>query len=804
MENNYKETPIQRPLSQATSDDTLSLRDLLYICLDNWKWFVISTILCIALASGYLLVTQKSYTRTASILIKEEGNSSSISTDMAQAFGDLGINGSLTNVYNELKMIQSKDLARNVVKRLALNVSYMADGPFHKVTLYDSTLPLKVEFVNIDENADVSFDIDFEENSDMVTLSNFAKKRDELDGSVTLKPGYHVVKTPIGNVVVLKTPAYKTAEKQTIHVKRKGIDNTRDAVLKKFSASIADKNATVIEMEYKDVSAKRAEDVLNAYISIYNENWIKDKNRITLSTSEFIRERLLIIEKELGSVDNNISSYKTEHQITDINLSSNLYLQKTNEADVNILALNNQLFMAKNIRALLTSNSRHQLLPVNSGIDNVNVERQINDFNARVLQRNSIVANSSEKSPLVIEIDQQLDNLKAAIISGIDNEIKTLEAQLKAQRSYAGETNRKITSSPDQQKYLLSVERQQKVKESLYLFLLQKREENELSQAFTAYNTRIVDVPQGSEKPSAPVTRNVLLLALVAGLCIPLLVIYLRESINTTVRDKKDIEKKLTMPFIGEIPVYANNIPRKRYEFWRKDTKPQDLVVREGSRGITNEAFRVTGTNLEFMFDGNGKKNVLMATSYNPGSGKSFIIVNIGATFAIKRKRVLVIDGDLRHASTSKVVNSPRLGIADYLSGRVTDINEVIVTTRQFKNLDILPVGTIPPNPTELLSTPLLGDLIADVKERYDYVFIDCPPADMMADATIISKYADRTLFVIRAGLFERSMLVQLENDYKENKFANMALILNSVSEKDSRYGYKYGYGKYGYTSQEE
>lgn len=801
MDNNKvtSQNHLNAALQQATN---LSVKDLWYLSLNHWKWYVLSLFVCLALAGTYLLKTPKSYTRSASILIKEERNGKSIGRDMAQAFGDLGISASHTNVYNELKMIQSKDLARSVVKRLALNVNYMADGTFHAKTLYGKTLPVKVEFVNMPDNVSASFDIEFIDNGKQVKLTNFVKDGEAVEGEVKTVPGYSVTNTPIGRVVVLKTQAFAKADKPTIHVYRSTIDAAQGSTLARFVAAISDKNATVIDLSFVDVAPQRAEDVLNTYIAIYNENWIKDKNQITLSTSEFIRDRLQVIEKELGSVDNNISSYKTAHQITDLQASSSMYLQKTNEADVNILALNNQLFMAKNIRTyLLNSNNPYQLLPVNSGINNNTIESQIKDFNTRVLQRNNIVANSSDRSPIAIDIEKQLENLRSSIITGIDNEINALQTQINAQRAYAGEANQKISSSPGQAKYLLSVERQQKVKESLYLYLLQKREENELSQAFTAYNTRVVDMPQGSPKPTAPVTRNILLIALLAGFCIPFGILYLRETMNTSVRSKDDLDNIVSMPFLGEIPTYEKNIPNKRYEFWKKTKESKQLVVREGSRGVINEAFRVIGTNLEIMDNiQEEKKKVLMTTSYNPGSGKSFIVGNLAATFAIKRKRVLVIDGDLRHCTVSKLANNPKKGITEYLTGKISNIEDIIVKSEQFSRLDFLPVGTIPPNPTELLSSPAFAELIAKVKEMYDYIFIDCPPADMMADATIIAKYADRTIFVVRAGLFERSMLASVEQDFQSGKFNNMSLILNSTSSNGGKYGYgKYGYGRYGY-----
>lgn len=802
MDNNNTNMAVKKPIVQQ-DNNSLSAKELWYLCLDHWRWFVLSVIVCLGLAAFYLLITPKTYTRSASILIKQESRGKSIDQDLAQAFGNMGLSSSNTNIMNELSIITSKDMARSVVKRIALNVNYKVSGKFRDKILYGTSLPIKAEFPGLNDNDIVSFDVDFLKDN-KIKLSNFTKNGESFSGEVNGTIGYNIANTPVGRIVVLKSPNYnKQNTQRTIHVKRSAIDSARDNLLGRYSGELNNKQGgTIINLTVKDHSAQRGEDILNTIIAIYKENWIKDRNEIALSTSEFIDDRLEVIEKELGNVDNNISSYKTSHQITDINQASNLYLQQTKEADTRILALNSQLYMARNIRSYLVNNDKSfQLLPVNSGIESASIENQIRDYNNRLLQRNNIVANSSEQSPIVVDIDKQLIELRTSIINSIDNEITTLQTQIDAQRGYAGSATQKIASSPGQQKYLLSVERQQKVKESLYLFLLQKREENELSQAFTAYNTRIVNAPQGSRYPTAPVTNRILLLGLLAGLCIPFGIIYLRENMNTTVRGKKDIDEKLSMPYLGEIPIYPNNIPNKRYRFWEKKRVPRSIVVREGSRGIMNEAFRVIGTNLEFMSGGNNgdKKNVIMITSYNPGSGKSFIVANIGATFAIKRKRVLIIDGDLRHASSSRCVDNPKPGLADYLSGMSTELDSLIKAVPGFKNFDVLPVGTIPPNPTELLGSPLFGDMINSLRDRYDYIFIDCPPADMMADATIIAKHIDRTLFIIRAGLFERSLLTQLENESKNDKFKNMTYILNGIEPKRGRYGYKYGYGKYGY-----
>lgn len=450
--------------------------------------------------------------------------------------------------------------------------------------------------------------------------------------------------------------------------------------------------------------------------------------------------------------------------------------------------------MTRYVRDYLANKSnKTHLLPANSGIESTNIELQISEYNTNLLQRNSLVANSSTRNPLVVDMDRALAAMREAIITSIDNQLITLNAQIESLQRTEQQTTSRIANNPTQAKYLLSVERQQKVKEALYLFLLQKREENELSQAFTAYNTRIITPPSGRMIPTAPVRQNILLVAFALGLLIPVVVIFIHENMNTTLRGWKDLEG-MTVSFIGEIPLFTG---KKKGFFSKKLQEVMTVVVKEGCRDIINEAFRVLRTNLEFMADMDKKSNVIVITSFNPGSGKSFLTLNMAVSLAIKEKKVLVIDGDMRHASASSHIDSPESGLSDYLNGRVGQLGDIIVTDKKYEYLDILPVGTIPPNPTELLFGQRLKQVIDAARERYDYVLIDSPPIELVADTQIIEKLADRTIFVLRAGLFERGMLTELENIYNEKKYKNMSIILNGTIGSGGRYGYRYGY--YGY-----
>lgn len=376
-------------------------------------------------------------------------------------------------------------------------------------------------------------------------------------------------------------------------------------------------------------------------------------------------------------------------------------------------------------------------------------------------------------------------------MQSVDNLIVSLNTQIRSIRQQEVATTQQLASNPSQAKYLLSVERQQKVKEELYLYLLQKREENELSQAFTAYNTRVITAPRGSALPMAPNKKNILLVAFALGLLVPAVIIFMQENMNIKVRGKKDLEN-LSVPYLGEIPLYSNNKKKKN------KSQEKTIVVEEGNRNIINEAFRVLRSNVDFMKNKNTDQKVFVITSFNPGSGKSFFSVNIATSFAIKGKKVLVIDGDLRQGSISAYVGSPKKGLSDYLGNRVANWNEALVIDKKHANLHVLPVGTIPPNPTELLEDEKFATLMQILRNEYDYIFVDCPPIDIVADTQIIEQYADRTLFVVRAGLLDRSLLSELESIYLEKRFKNLSVILNGTESTGGRYSYRYGYS-YGY-----
>jgi tyrosine-protein kinase Etk/Wzc len=789
------------PNQDLQQEETIQIRELAYRCLRKWYWFVISVVVCLAVGTLYILRSIPTYNTTAEIQIKSDSKGSSMPSDVGN-FSDMGLFSIKSNVNNELLAFQSPDLMTKVVERLELYMNYSQDGTFHPTVLYGTSLPVHAEFLDVESNISAGFVVsegggaaagkasaETRAADQTVTLDEFTFKGKEIDAKPVLGRYGDTLQTPVGRIILEKTKNYEPFDKP-VNVGKSGVRKVTLAYGKNLQVSLGDKNADVINLAIKDVSTQRAQDVLNTLIAVYNENWINDKNQIANSTSVFINDRLSMIESELAGVDSDISAFKSENMIPDVEAAATMYMQESTVLNQQMQEVNNQLYMARYIKDYIGKEAnKNQPLPANMGLSNQSIEAGITEYNEKILQRNNLVANSGENNVLVKDLDQALASLRGAISRSIENEILALNTKLDNLQGSSRQNTARIAANPNQAKQLLSVERQQTVKQALYLFLLQKREENQLSQAFTAYNTRIIQHPVSGILPVAPQSSKILLLAFMMGLLIPAGIIYVLLSADTKIHSRQDI-KALSLPFAGEIPQSAGTKFRSKKELKGKDV----VVVKQGSRNAINEAFRVLRTNLEFMLR-DQSKNVIAVTSFNPGSGKSFMTCNLAACLALKNKKVLVIDGDLRHGSVSTVVSSPKSGVSGYLAGIVDDVHSVILPSGTSAGFDVLPVGSIPPNPAELISGDRFGAMVGILRNEYDIVLIDCPPIDIVTDARIINAHVDRTLFVIRAGLFDKSMLPELDKLYKKGEYKNLCCVLNGTTSTKGYYGH---YGYYG------
>ena len=771
--------------TQPGSSPAALMKSILGLCLRNWYWFVLSLLVALAVAWFQVKRTPPVYLRSASIMVKQNG-----ADGMDKTLRDLGLDQTPTNIANEILLLKSSVVAEEVVRRLNLTVDYFEEGPFYDRTLYGLQLPLAMQFLDLDDNVRATLSADVLPDSTIVLSQMTLSGQPVGPEYLRMHPG-DTTQTPLGRISAQMAAAFSPGSDTHVKVVRSSVNTASGRVRDQVAASLRDKSSSIIDIRYRDVSLTRADDVLNTLITVYNEQWMRNRNKQIVSTNEFIRDRLAVIEQELGNVDDDISSFKSENLIPDVSAAGSMAVAEASEASKQASELTMKIGQLRTTYEYLSSTrDDSQQIPIYSNIDNGAILQRISEYNSMVLRRNNHLSYSSAQNPLVVDLNKQLAAMRQSIVTALSSEIASLQMQQNALRSTRSAAVSRVAKNPQQANYLLSVERQQKVKESLYLFLLQKREENELSQAFTAYNTQLVEPAHGSWEPIEPVARNIYLIALLIGLLLPALVILLKEVLNTTVRDREDF-KLMQTPFAGVIP-QAGKSRRKKSK-----SEVQPVLVKEGNRDMVNEAFRVVRSNLEFMLGYVSTHKAVMVTSINPDSGKTFITANLAKAISLKGNRVLAIDLDLRKASLSALAGSPKQGISGYLAGKYDDVFSLIV---QMDGFDLLPCGALPPNPSELLYSVRFPALIEALKGEYDFVFMDCPPVEVVADPAIAGRCADMTIFVARSGMLEKSLLPEIDQWYLDKKYKNMVILLNGADAEGGRYGYhKYGYHSYGY-----
>lgn len=568
----------------------------------------------------------------------------------------------------------------------------------------------------------------------------------------------------------------------------------------RLSASVEGLKSTVIDLSYKDFSTYEAERVLTTVIKVYNDKRLETKLQITQNTSQFIDARLQLLREDLNVVDDSIAVFKSRYGITDLEHVSDIYLRQQSESDAEIMRLSNQKAMAEFVRDLLEDRtSKFQLLLVNSGLNNSMIEAQITLYNTLVLELQSHLKYTSEQNPLIAHQEDEIKSLRAKILSNIKSHIHTIDIQLKALNDYNEEATTKITSNPAQAKHLATIERERKVKESLYMYLLQKKEENEISFAYLSSNMETIEVPHGSGKPTSPKRGRVLMASVLIGMLIPVAFLFLRATMDESVRDRFDIERNSDIPFLGEIPYSGREHSLDNYLMrfgMGSKAKSSGIVIGPDMLNASNEAFRVLRNNMDSIvankFPEGGSGRVYLIKSTEIEVGKTFVGMNLALVKAIGGQHVLFIDGDLRQASASRLWRTPLLGLTDYLNGEEGDYRNLLWHLEEYPTMDVLPAGALPTNPTELLQSQLLDKLINTAKKHYDSIIIDSPSAGILADADIMERISDCTLFIIRAGRFKRHRLnelspIQIINGISKPQY----FILNGVSI-DARYGYDY------------
>lgn len=791
-------------VAPADEEQTITLTDLINQIKARWSWFIVSTAITIIVAVLYLMHATPMYTRTSEILLKDD-SSQSFSGDLSM----LGVNSVPASILNEMFILQSPELMSHVVETLGINETYTTPDGLRSRELYHCS-PVMVQAADSASAPQGSFGfrIELADDGKSFELDRFTKNGEKISGEAEGQFGVPVT-TPVGTIAIYPTKfmtekvgKYDIPTTVTYaYVPVKGAARTYCGRLK---AEYMEDRGDVISLSIDCETPQKASDVLISVVNTYNELWVDERGKIAKATSSFIDDRLATIEAELGDVESTISDFKSSHRMMDMDAMAQIYVSQSTENQRQLNQLAQDMAIAKFIKKELAANDVTRLLPVTAEIGGTNIQQLVTAYNTAVAERNVKLLTMPEDSPIMQQKTTAIMNQRDAILASIETALESLNSRYKAIELIDRKTQDQLATAPGQAKYLMSEERKQKVKESLYVFLLQRREENELSQAFTAYNIRMVTEPFGSGKPTSPKTMMVLMVAIVIGLLIPVLLIYINEVMNTRVRSRKDIDE-LPIPFMGEIPMADDGIKMPRWLRWyraRHHESPsvRPLMVGEHTDTVTAEAFRMVRTNMDFMRtmqdgESDGKARVVMVVSLNAGSGKTFVCLNTAASYAIKGKKVCLVDFDLRKGTVSQNAGNPRHGITDFLVGKTDDVNTLIVHNIDgLQGFDILPEGIHPPNPTELLYGPRLDLLFEQLRAEYDYIFLDCPPVEIVADARILNPYCDMTLFVMRAGLFERSDLPELASFYTTKRYKNLALVLNATDKVHGVYGH-YGYG---------
>ena len=769
------------------NENVLPIRDLIFHCLAKWYWFVITIGISLGLAVLYILSTPPVYQRHTEILIKEESDKRGSN----QGLQNFASSQSSANAEEEMKILRSPGIMRKVVEILNLDVEYLGNGNFIDDIIYKSR-PLKLTALDLRESDDATMSATVTSDG-KVKLESFTLNGKELKEKAIITALGDTIETPLGKITITGTEYFNAKDladvKFTVH--KRNIDAVVNEFCGNLTAGLANEETSIVRISIKDISTVRAEDILNAIIGIYNEQWMAENNKNAIKTSDFIRSRAEELKIELFKLDKEIAQYSNDRRITSSTASELVSSVTNNEDAEKVQKLNSQLEFARFMLEYMQKSNNRENIPNGSGIEIAGLDELISLYNTSLLERNRLATNSSENHPIVIEHDKNLEELHQTIQNALSDYVTKLRKDIAISERREKKEIAKISRNAADVKAMLSLKRQQKVKEALYLFLLQELEETELSKEFTASNNRVLVPPSGSNTPIEPMQKQSITLALIIGILLPTSIIFIREITNRKVRGRKDLEN-INIPYVGEIPLYG--------KIEKNGKSKREIVVQNGSRNVINEAFRVLRTNIEFMIRKGEDATVFGITSFNPGSGKTYLTMNIGASLAVKGAKVLVIDGDMRHGSSSEYVGSPETGLSDYLSSGINDIDKIVTPVDGYKAYDIIAIGSTPPNPTELLHSDRFKTLIDEMRKKYDYILIDCPPIDIVADTQIIEEHCDRTLFVIRAGLLDREMLNKLEEIYETKRLKNLAMILNGTHAGQNRYGYRYGYSySYGY-----
>jgi len=768
------------------SEEQVNIQELLFRYLIHWPWFVISIIICIACAWGYLRLTTPIYNISATVLIKDEkkGGGASMSSDL-EKMGLEGFVSSSSNVDNEIEVLRSKSLAREVVNNLGLFVTYMDEDEFPSKELYH-TSPVLVSLTH--QEADklpgrMEINMILQPTGALgvqitVGEKEYQKQFDKLPA---------VFPTDEGTVAFFANNDTLSAVCPENITKERHITafiNRPFSVLKEYvnSLSIAptSKTTSVVVISLENTNTRRGRDYINKLLEMYNINANNDKNEVAQKTAEFIDERIGIISKELGSTEQDLENFKRSAGITDLSSEAQIALTGNAEYEKKRVENQTQINLVMDLQRYMKGNE-YEVLPSNIGLQDAASAGAIDRYNQMLVERKRLLRTSTENNPTIINLDTSIRAMRTNVQATLDATLKGLQI---TKEDLARRYSRRINDAPTQERQFVSIARQQEIKSGLYLMLLQKREENAITLAATANNAKIIDEALADDNPISPKKMLVYLAALVLGVGLPVGVIYLIGLTKFKIEGRADVEKLTSLPVVGDIPL--------------ADEKTGSIAVFENQNNLMSETFRNVRTNLQFMLE-NGK-NVILVTSTISGEGKSFISANLAISLSLLGKKVVIVGLDIRKPGLNKVFNIPKKehGITQYLTNTTANLMDFVQPSDINKNLFILPGGTVPPNPTELLARGGLEKAIETLKANFDYVILDTAPVGMVTDTLLIGRVADLSVYVCRADYTHKAEFTLINELAENNKLPNLCIAINGLDLNSRKYGYYYGYGKYG------
>ena len=781
---------------QEVKEKKVDIQEIFFKYLIHWPWIVGAVILCVIVAWIYLRMVTPVYNISATVLIKDDkkGGASSQLSELE----NLGLDGmfsSSQNFDNELEVLRSKTLAKEVIQQLNLYVSYMDEDEFPARDMYKIS-PIQVSLTpqEADKLSDpmiVKMALQPQGGIDVVVTVGeieYQKYFDKLPAIFPTNEGTLAFFQVPDSVLIMQERKIGTldiAEKTIRHIT--ATINRPMTVAKGYCANLSieptSKTTSVAVISLKNSSLRRGQDFINTLLEMYNRNTNDDKNVVAQKTAEFIDERIGIISKELGNTEENLETFKRNAGITDLASDAQIALTGNAEYEKKRVENRTQISLIEDLRKYINRNE-YEVLPANIGLQDAALTSSIERYNEMLVERIRLLRTSTESNPAIVNLDTSIRAMKVNVSATLDATLQGLLITKNDLDREASRFSRRISDAPGQERQFVSIARQQEIKAGLYLMLLQKREENAITLAATANNARIIDEAIADDNPISPKGKMIYLIALVLGVGVPVGIIYLLELTKFKIEGRSDVEKLTSVPIIGDIPL--------------TDEKQGAIAVFENQNNLMSETFRNIRTNLQFMLEND--KKVILVTSTVSGEGKSFISANLAISLSLLGKKVVIVGLDIRKPGLNKVFNIPRkeVGITQYLANPEKNLMDLVQLSDVSKNLYILPGGTVPPNPTELLARDGLDKAIETLKKNFEYVILDTAPVGMVTDTLLIGRVADLSVYVCRADYTHKNEYTLINELAKKDKLPSLCTVINGLDLKRRKYGYYYGYGKYG------